>query len=340
MSENQFDISVVICCYNSANRLKQTLLHLSNQILKLGVKCEIILIDNNSNDNTTQVAEEIWNEFNNDFKFQIISESKPGLSNARKKGIECSKGEFIVFCDDDNWLQKDYLQIGFDFMLNNAKIGMLGGIGTEFLDSETPSWFNDFKDIYAVGSQAENDGDVTFQKGYVYGAGVFFRKSTLSKLFSKGVSLQLSDRIGKKLVSGGDNELGYLIAISGFKIYYNSNLKFVHFITKNRLTFKYVLDIIKGHQFTYFAISEYQKLLLKKKYDFPKNRFVGLFKTIKKLIRLFMQYKSNRINTIEYKIKSTKLFYRQINLLIHYNLFLEQKEAIQKNIFFLSNFNK
>lgn len=55
------NISVIICCYNSENRIVNTLFHLSQCVsLSKGLIDEIILVDNNSSDETVKTAEDFW----------------------------------------------------------------------------------------------------------------------------------------------------------------------------------------------------------------------------------------------------------------------------------------
>src|SRR5260221_12813032 len=109
-------ISVILCCYNSAQRMGETLTHLANQELDYPIVWENILDDNNSKDNTLSVAKEIWHSLHVGIPFKIISENKQGLAHARRRGIDESKYGYLLFCDDDNWLEKSYLQIAFELL--------------------------------------------------------------------------------------------------------------------------------------------------------------------------------------------------------------------------------
>jgi len=111
-------VSVIICCYNSEHRIKSTLDHLACQNLG-DLKCELILVDNNCKDNTVKKVLSVWKDSGNPFTLCVEIENIPSLSNARKKGNFIAKGEIIVFCDDDNWLEEKYLFNGFQIMRSN-----------------------------------------------------------------------------------------------------------------------------------------------------------------------------------------------------------------------------
>ncbi|MBK6397553.1 MAG: glycosyltransferase [Bacteroidetes bacterium] len=53
-------ISIVICCYNSESRIKETLEALQMQEVGNDIKWEVLLVDNNSTDKTIEVSEMIW----------------------------------------------------------------------------------------------------------------------------------------------------------------------------------------------------------------------------------------------------------------------------------------
>ena len=97
-------ISIIICCYNSAKRLPETLAHLANQQVDGGVRWELILVNNNSTDETEVVAQNLWGALGSPAPLKIFEEPLPGLSYARNNGMKKAIYEVFLFCDDDNWL--------------------------------------------------------------------------------------------------------------------------------------------------------------------------------------------------------------------------------------------
>ena len=132
------DVSVIICCYNSASKIEQTLLHLSLQTLN-GINCEILLIDNNSADNTAEVAKQFWDKNRNPaINFTTIHEPSPGHASARLKGVKHAISDILIFCDDDNWLDKNYINNVIDIFNANGEVGIVGGLGSaEFENSDS-----------------------------------------------------------------------------------------------------------------------------------------------------------------------------------------------------------
>ena len=76
-------ISIIIACYNSEKVISTTLEHLQNQKNYEGINWEVIVIDNNSTDKTSIVAQENWDR-NPIVPLRIINENKIGEANARK----------------------------------------------------------------------------------------------------------------------------------------------------------------------------------------------------------------------------------------------------------------
>src|SRR4051812_3506356 len=102
-------VSIIICCYNSSHRLPQTLKYLAHQQLADDIAWEIIVINNASEDDTKEVAIKEWNSYSSKIVLRVIDEPVPGLNNARKRGVEEAKYDIIIFCDDDNWLDKNFI---------------------------------------------------------------------------------------------------------------------------------------------------------------------------------------------------------------------------------------
>jgi len=238
-------ISVIICCYNSAKLLPQTLKHIAGQIRLEQVKWEVLIIDNNSSDNTVETVKNEVGKNSYTFDFKIISEPKQGLSHARKAGIKNAQYSYLLFCDDDNWLEQNYLRNAFDIMEANPNIGVLGGKNLATSDVEFPDWFEAVKHNYAVGQQADKSGDIT-KKGYVWGAGSVYRKNVLQSIIDMRIETLLTDRKGTELSSGGDSEMCQWNIMLGLKLWYDDSLVLQHFIPQNRLTKEYYERLLQG----------------------------------------------------------------------------------------------
>lgn len=231
--------TVVVCAYNAVSRLYKTLESLS--LLDYPVDLvEIVLVDNNSTDGTAAYAREVWSQLESAFTLRIVSEMAQGISHARKRGVYEADGQYIVFCDDDNWLDLQYLKIANTVLEENPTIGVLGGQGVPVTDAvQFPNWFYSYAGGYATGVQAIRSGDIS-SRGYVWGSGAIVRRDVLASIFSSGQCLMLSGRTGSNLGAGDDTEMCKCFLLAGYQLWYDEGLVFHHFIPKQRLTLEYL----------------------------------------------------------------------------------------------------
>jgi glycosyltransferase involved in cell wall biosynthesis len=254
-------ISVIICCFNSATRITPTLLHLYNQKDISLSSWEIIVVNNCSTDNTAEKAVQLWESLpSNKPRFSVVNESTPGLSAARQKGISQSYFDYVLFCDDDNWLDEDYLSLALNIMQNNPLIGALGGTGIPVFEKNEPPyfWVNQYH-VLAVGNQSDIDGDITDERGVLYGAGLILNKAAYNTLKEKfQFKFLLSDRIGDNLVSSGDHELCLALRKIDFRIFNAKALKFKHYIPAYRTTIEYYKKLFLGFGMSYAMLHVYK----------------------------------------------------------------------------------
>ena len=233
-------VSVIICCYNSGNKLVATLQHLAKQ-QSLPVICfELVIVDNNCTDNTIQSASAIWASLNTPFPLTIVQQILPGLNYARDTGIKTAHYDYIVLCDDDNWLCDDYLLKVYNLFEAMPKVALIGGVGEAVLETPAPAWFTELNGFgYAIGTEERKTDYVAS----IYGAGMAIRKSVFTEIINDRLSFILTDRTGTHLSSGGDTEICLLLANAGHKIYLDTSLTFKHFLSSNRLKWSYYLKL-------------------------------------------------------------------------------------------------
>lgn len=272
-------VSIIICCHNSAGRIAETLRHLWIQETE-GFPVEIVLVDNNCTDDTVGVAEREWIASGQRIPLTIVGESVPGLSAARIKGLRTASFEYAVFCDDDNWLNSDYLKHAFEVMDRDPRIGVLGGSSIAISDVPLPDWFELVKGNYAVGLQSEGGAGDVSERGYLWGAGMVFRKSVLESMILQGITSVLSDRKGKELFSGGDSEICKWFLMLGYSLWYDPGLKYTHFLESDRLTNEYYSKMkqkqVEAYSFLliYDSFAGFVRLpLFKRQFGYVKGAF-------------------------------------------------------------------
>jgi glycosyltransferase involved in cell wall biosynthesis len=257
-------VSVIICCYNSARRLPITLQRLASQEINKSIPWEIVVVDNASTDNTVQLVREAITI--QDFKcpLRIVHEINPGLANARKKGIDKSRYEYLIFCDDDNWLSPNYISGAYKILDENPSCGIAGSKILPAFEIEKPCWFDSYEMYYSVGERSVTVGDITDSVGSVLGAGMITRKSIWQKIFQTNYKFLCTDRQGNVLSTGGDIEMCTIVRELDFRIYYSNEIYLEHFIPKERLTIDYLKRNAFGVGMFYSLIQPYYYLATKR----------------------------------------------------------------------------
>jgi glycosyltransferase involved in cell wall biosynthesis len=109
-------VSIIIPCFNHGAFLKEAIDSVLNSTYKL---VEIIIVDDGSTDNTSEVAAEI---IRNNPGVSYFYQANQGPSCARNKGISLAKGKFILPLDADDKISHHYIENALDAIRNNPKI--------------------------------------------------------------------------------------------------------------------------------------------------------------------------------------------------------------------------
>lgn len=254
-------VSVLICCYNSTKRLPETLKSLSLQKINSNIPWEILIIDNNSTDGTGSFSFNFWKALGEPAPLRVVVEPEPGLSHARKKGVDESSFDYLIFCDDDNWLNPNYIEIASSLLSKYQKVGVLGGNGEPIFEITPPAWFLDgnYQKGLATGPQGDLEGPVSKSRNFVYGAGMVTRKELVKKIFE--TPLFLEDRKGNLLTSGGDVELCFRSILMGYEVWYSPRLVFKHYIPEGRTSLNYIKRLSKGKGYSVVSLNAYKMVL-------------------------------------------------------------------------------
>ncbi len=93
------DVSIIIPAYNAAAHLGRAI---ESVLVQEGVFFEVIIVDNNSTDETLSIAKEYQSEHPD--LITVFSEIEQGAGAARNKGLSMAKGTFVQFLDADDVL--------------------------------------------------------------------------------------------------------------------------------------------------------------------------------------------------------------------------------------------
>ena len=307
----EYGISVIICCYNSTERIETTLRHLSEQKTTDGIKYEIIIVNNASTDDLEIIVDNIWTRLGSPYLLKIVYEETPGLCFARMRGVREAQYCYGVFCDDDNWLSNDYLLRVSKIFDHHEEVGVVGGSSIPALDCVAPPWFYTNCSAYAIGCQAQETGDITY-RGFVWGAGMGVRTKPLQEIFKAKISPLVKDRTKNTLTSGNDGEISTWYLFLGYRLWFDQDLIFQHYIPEKRLDRTYYERLCLGFKESNYYITYRRYVIVKyglfndprKKLFFGVIPFLSRFKSLIHLIVHPSEVKS--IRHIEMSIKSIK----------------------------------
>lgn len=104
-------ISLIVPMYNVEKYIEACLTSISSQ-LKADDSVEVILVDDESPDQSVQIAKKYLSTLDNciSSKFSFIHQKNKGLSGARNSGIDIAKGQYLAFLDSDDLLENGYFE--------------------------------------------------------------------------------------------------------------------------------------------------------------------------------------------------------------------------------------
>ena len=143
-------ISVIVCTYNRCDLLPECLKSLADQTLEKNLY-EVIVVNNNSTDNTQQAAEEFAGRHPN---FWVVVETMQGLSHARNRGWQEARGQYAAFIDDDAKASPDWCERILDsFHIVEPKPVSVGGEIHPWYETKPPKWFADEFELRTWGEE-------------------------------------------------------------------------------------------------------------------------------------------------------------------------------------------
>ena len=246
-------LSVIISTYNRERFIVTSLTCLANQNLPFS-KFEVIVVDNNCTDNTAELVKNFLTSHPG-IPFRYVFEAQKGVSFGRDRGLHESKGEILVYLDDDAEAEPDLLEQYLLFFNSHPEAAAAGGrILPKYSEEPEPKWMNKYLNGYVA--KVDLGTPTRLFKGrmkYPIGCNMAYRKKYLLEI--GGFNTRLTFR--------GDDKYIY-IAIKAINpnIYYVPEAMVSHNIPGKRLHFSYLKTL-------YLKTGNEEKLRVKMKDGTP-----------------------------------------------------------------------
>lgn len=232
------NVSVILCTRNPRRAvLHRVLSSLAAQTLPKD-RWELIVVDNASEPPLVLGAVAGLSNL------RTVVESATGLTAARIRGIGEARGELVVFVDDDNLLDVDYLEKAVGIAEEYPRIGAFGGrISPEF-EGEEPEWLRPFRSHLALADFARDEwSNVTGERAVLpCGAGLCMRLPLARQWAERAAAdprrLALG-RSGARTLACEDTDMVLSCADAGWGTGRFTALHLTHVIPAVRLAFDY-----------------------------------------------------------------------------------------------------
>lgn len=205
---------------------------------------EVIVVDNNSTDNTSHLVRQYQHDFPS-YPLRYLLESKQGAAFARCRAAREARGTWIGFLDDDNLPALDWVVEVYRFGKANPRAGAFSSRVLALYETEPPPGFSRIDSFLAIKDLGDEAKLFYPQKLFAPStAGLVVRRDAWKENIPDKPTLP--GRIGTSMVGGEDYEISIRISKGGWSIWYNPKMVIHHCIPAWRLEPKYLVKLTRG----------------------------------------------------------------------------------------------
>ncbi len=234
--------TIAICTWNGATTLPATLESISKMKREDAFEWEIVIVDNNSTDETQAVCQSYVGRL----PIRVVLETKQGHSFSRNCAIDNAKGEFIAWTDDDVIVDENWLSVYDSAVDEFPAASFWGGPIKPYFQHEVPKWVHENWDVcggvFAEREQGEACFEIRESEKLPYGAN-FVTRRTIQEQFRFDSKF---GRVGSG-VRGFDeiDVLSRMLAANHFGVWI-PEASLQHIIPESRTSLKYIADYFHG----------------------------------------------------------------------------------------------
>jgi glucosyl-dolichyl phosphate glucuronosyltransferase len=229
--------TVALCTHDHADRLVRTLADLRELRLP-EAPWELLIVDNACSDATPSLlAREAWPT---GWQVRVVREEKLGLSNARNCALREARGEYLIFVDDDETPDPEWLR-AFEKLIVDRAPDAFGGPIEVLFEGDRPAWLTD--DLLGfLGQLNRADRPVPLtEPGTSFNGGNFgVRRTVCEKVGNFDAAL---GRKGTDNTGGEEVDFYRRLLAGRFKVWWTPEAVIFHRIQAVKLKRRYFLDL-------------------------------------------------------------------------------------------------
>jgi len=239
------DFTVAIPTYNGETRLPKLIERLRSQTGIEHLSWEILVVDNNSSDQTAKVIQEYQANWQEVCPLRYCLETEQGAAFARQRAVREARGKLIGFLDDDNLPDSEWIYQAYCFAGQHPKGGAFSGqIHGEF-EVEPPENFRRIRAFLSI--REHGPKPKLFEPDKLRlptAAALVVRKQAWEESVPKRPLLK--GRLGDSMLGGEDYEVLLYLHQASWEIWYNPHMHTYHQIPPWRLERDYLLSLSRG----------------------------------------------------------------------------------------------
>ncbi len=255
------ELTVAVCTYNRSDRLPALVRALDRQ--ESGVPYEILIVDNNSSDDTPAVLGQLGEEIGP--KLRYVRETAQGIPYARNRAIEeAIDSDYFLFMDDDELPEPGILVAAVDALNFEDTVCAGGRVKVVFDEGKRPGWLGDeLLGFLAAIDYGDEPFQITDASTPVWTANVAYRMS----LFRENPDLRFDSRytrLGMGIGGGSDRIMFKELLERKVPMRYCPGMVVDHHVEDWRLKRSYFLKLhfISGRKYGQFETGDYRRTFL------------------------------------------------------------------------------
>jgi len=239
------DITVAIPTYNGEHRLPEVLDLLRQQINTENFSWEVLVVDNNSTDNTAKVVGDYQANWPAAYPLKYCWELQQGARFARKRAVAESRSTWIAFLDDDNLPALNWVAAVYAFGQAHPNAGAYGSQIHADYEVPPPENFHQIAPFLAIAERGNQPLWYDSKKKILPpSAGLVVRREAWLEVVPS--QLMLTGRVEGNMLTAEDIEMLSYLQKSKWEIWYNPSMEVVHKIPAKRLQRDYLIAFFRG----------------------------------------------------------------------------------------------